>query len=82
MKSKGETEEAIDESARHIRAQLNEVAALWNNNLRFASEKKLKNHLRDIDRLQGIRGDPLKKNSADLLEASQAIVTRGIALWI
>ena len=61
---------------------MNEVVALWHNNLRFAPEASLRAFLNRIGRLKGIRGDALKKNSADLLNAAQMVVDRGVALWI
>jgi hypothetical protein len=57
------------------------VAALWHNNLRFASEASLRAYLNRNGRLRGIRGDALKKNSADLLAAAQIIVENGERSW-
>mgnify|MGYP001596327315 CR=1 FL=1 len=34
-----------------------------------------------LGRLQGIKGDALKKNSSDLLNAAQTVVDRGVVLW-
>jgi hypothetical protein len=73
--------EEIERSATAIRQAMGEVAALWHNNLRFASEDSLRAHLRRIGRLRGIRGDALKKNSADLLNAAQTIVSEGVRSW-
>ena len=64
-----------------FRAAIQEVIILWNNNLRFASEARLMTFLNDIGRLQGIRGDPLKKNALDMLNAAQAVIDRGETLW-
>jgi hypothetical protein len=60
---------------------MNEVIVLWHNNLRFASEDRLKVYLKRIGRSQGIKGDFAKKNAYDLLEAAQRIVDRGVFLW-
>ena len=56
---------------------MSEVVALWHNNLRFASEASLRAFLRSEGRLQGIKGNALKKNSADLLNAAQMIIDKG-----
>ena len=56
-------------------------SALWHNNLRFASEASLRAYLNRIGRLRGIRGDALKKNSADLLLAAESIVEEGARSW-
>jgi hypothetical protein len=73
--------EEIDRSAAAIRVAMGEVAALWHNNLRFASEDSLRAHLRRVGRLRGIQGDAIKKNSADLLNAAQIIVSEGVRSW-
>jgi hypothetical protein len=81
MRRKGASEEAIDESALRLRGAMDAIIPLWHNNLRFASEASLKAFLNQIGRLKGIKGDALKKNARDLLEAAQAVVNRGNALW-
>ena len=81
MRRRGASEEAIHDSAASLRAAMNEVIILWHNNLRFASEASLKAFLLKINRVQRVRGDPLKKNALDLLEASQTVINRGVTLW-
>lgn len=80
MRRRGVSEEAIQQSGIALRAAMSEVIVLWHNNLRFASEAALKAHLIKLGRIQGIKGDPLKKNASDLLTASQ-IMDRGVTLW-
>jgi hypothetical protein len=81
MRRRGESEEKIRKSSEEFRGTMNEVVTLWHNNFRFASEARLKAHLTQINRVQGIRGNPLKKNAADLIHASQLVVNRGVVLW-
>lgn len=81
MRRKGVSEVEIFDCALGLRAAMNEVVGLWHNNLRFASEVSLRVFLNRIDRLQGIKGNALKKNAADLLNAAQMVVDRGVALW-
>jgi hypothetical protein len=81
MRKKGISEEEIEGSALALRAAMSEIVVLWHNNLRFASEASLRAFMNRIGRLQGIKGDALKKNSSDLLNAAQTVVDRGIALW-
>ncbi len=71
----------IERSAAGILDAMSEVRVLWHNNLRFASEASLRAHLNRIGRLRGIRGDALKKNSADLLLAAELIVEEGARSW-
>jgi hypothetical protein len=74
-------QEEIERSAADILDAMSEVRVLWQNNLRFASEASLRSHLNRIGRLRGIRGDALKKNSADLLLAAELIVEEGARSW-
>jgi hypothetical protein len=81
MRRKGASEEAIQRSGRALRAAMNEVIILWHNNLRFASEASLKAFLNKLGRLRGAKGDPLKKNALELLNAAQTVMDRGVTLW-
>lgn len=81
LRKQGYADAEVNEYSRRLRVSLTEVVLLWHNNLRFASEASLRAHLNRIGRLQGIRGDPLKKNSLDLLNSAQAIIERGAYLW-
>jgi hypothetical protein len=72
--------EIRDDSVK-LRAAMNRVIILWHNNLRFASEARLKRFLREINCLRGIKGDPCKKNAFDLIEAAGTIIAQGIVLW-
>lgn len=75
------SEEAVRKSGMQLRGAMNEVIILWHNNLRFASEASLKAFLRRIGRLQGNKGNPLKKNAKDLLDSAQQVIDRGVVLW-
>jgi len=75
---------SVDEkrqSSRVLRASMSEVVALWHNNLRFAPETSLRAFLKSKGRLHGVRGNVLKKNSTDLLNAAQTVIDRGVILW-
>lgn len=81
LRSRGVGEKKIRDLWRNLTAAMNEVASLWHNNLRFASEGSLRAHLQKIGRLRGVKGDPLKKNALDLLNAAQTVINRGVTLW-
>jgi hypothetical protein len=81
MRRKGKSDEAIQQSGIGLRAAMNEVIVLWHNNLRFASEASLRAVLNKLNRLKGVKGDPLKKNALDLLNAAQTVMDRGVTLW-
>jgi hypothetical protein len=81
MRRRGKSDETIRGSGVELRSAMNEVIILWHNSLRFASEASLKAFLNQRGRLQGIKGDPLKKNALDLLDAAQTVIDRGVTLW-
>jgi hypothetical protein len=81
MRRRRLSEGAIRESRLRLRGAMNEVIVLWHNNLRFASEASLKAFMNRIGRLQGVKGDPLKKNALDLINAAQIVINRGVVLW-
>jgi hypothetical protein len=80
-RKKGDAAESILQSGRALQAAMNEVVALWHNNLRFASEASLRGYLKKIGRVRGIKGDPAKKCALDLVNAAQTVIDRGITLW-
>src|SRR5260370_20593036 len=81
MRRKRISEAEIYEYTLELRAAMNQILTTWHNNLRFASEASLRAFLNRIGRLHGIKGDALKKNTSDMLNAAQIIVDRGVALW-
>lgn len=81
MRRRGRDETEIRAASQEFRAKFNEIVILWHNNLRFASEARLKAHLTQLNRVQGIKGDPVKKNAEILIDAAQFVVNRGIVLW-
>ena len=81
LRQRGASDQRILDFALEIKGSMNEVITLWHNNLRFASEERLKTFLIGIQRHKGVKGDPLKKNALDLLEAAQTVINRGTILW-
>ena len=81
LRQKNVSEEVIRDAGLKLRAAMNEVTILWHNNLRFASEARLRTFLHRIDRLRGVKGDAVKKNAFDLIDAAETVITRGMVLW-
>ena len=81
MHRRGKSDLQIGESRRSLKGAMNEVIALWHNDQRFASEASIVAYLKKIDRFQGVKGDPLKKNALELIDAAQTVVARGTVLW-
>jgi HEPN domain-containing protein len=83
LKAKGLTEAQIQDHRQALRVALNDVFLLWQNNYRYASEKRLLAHLKKT-RLyhRGVKGNLLKARAADLLQAAQKFMERGIVQWL
>ena len=81
MRRKRVSEEEVRRTNREIRVAMNDVVTRWHNNLRFASEDTAVAFLKQSGKAQGIKGDPLKRNAAVLIEAAQTLVNRGVTLW-
>ena len=81
LRQRGASDQRILNFALEIKGSMNEVITLWHNNLRFASEERLKTFLIGIQRHKGVKRDPLKKNALDLLEAAPTVINRGTILW-
>ena len=61
LQRKNVSQESIRGAGLRLRVAMSEVVILWHNNLRFASEARLKRFLSQIDRVRGVKGDPLEK---------------------
>lgn len=72
---------AAVEVVQELRASMNLVVALWHNNLRYASEQRLRSFLVTLGAHHGIKGDIAKANTVRLLEAAQILVDKGVGLW-
>ncbi|HEY2154426.1 MAG TPA: HEPN domain-containing protein [Isosphaeraceae bacterium] len=53
----------------------------WSNNLRYTSRKRYVRHLRDAGQLGKHRGDELKENARQVIEAAVTVVTHGVKVW-
>jgi hypothetical protein len=53
----------------------------WSNNLRYTSRKRYVKHLRDAGQLGKNRGDELKENARQVIEAAVTIVNHGVEVW-
>lgn len=70
-----------------LRADINEVAIVWRNNLRFVGESRFEKDLRNVGRNRSVagrrvRGNPAKANALAVLEVCERIVSRGESIWL
>jgi hypothetical protein len=81
LTAKGLTDEQIEAHAKDLRASVNDVYLLWQNNYRFASEARLLAHIRKMKLYEGVKGDPLKACAHRLLGAAQRFIAKGVLQW-
>jgi hypothetical protein len=78
---RGMSEEQADIAFRQLHADLNDVYELWSNDYRYASETRLRSHLKSREPTRGIKGDILKARTLALLTASQRFMDKGVLQW-
>jgi hypothetical protein len=81
LRSKQWTDAQIDEHLRTLQVAVNEIFRLWANNYRFASEERLRSHLKKITGYQRIKGDYLKEQARRFLNSAQTFIDKGVLQW-
>jgi hypothetical protein len=75
------TEDKIDAHRRALQAAVNDVVRLWANNYRYASERRLLAHLKQITGYRKIKGDYLRALARQFLNSAQTFVDMGAMQW-
>ena len=78
---KGWTDARIDERLRTLQVAVNEIYRLWANNYRFASEERLRVHLKKFSGYQKIKGNYLKEQARRFLNSAQKFIDKGVVQW-
>jgi hypothetical protein len=81
LRAKGLSDEQIEEHQKSLWSSVNDVAILWRNNYRLASETRLLAHLKKMKLYRGVKGDLLKAKANDLLKAAQRFIEKGVLQW-
>lgn len=79
--AKGWTNAMIDDHLRKLQVAVNEIIRLWANNYRFASEERLRSHIKKVTIYKSIEGDYLKEQARQFLESTQKFFDKGVMLW-
>ncbi len=79
--SRKESESEIDRVDREVGADINTVDQIWSNDLRYASVSRLRAELRRKNLHQAVKGDFLKFNAQQVVEAARRIVDEGVKRW-
>ena len=64
-----------------LHAAVNQIVAVWSNNIRFAADPLLRRHFNRRKMYRGVRGDLLRELSRRLLSAALEVVNQGVVLW-
>jgi len=75
------TDAKIEEHLRTLQSAANDIFRLWANNYRFASEERLRSHLKKITGYQRIKGDYLKEQARLFLNSAQMFIDKGVVQW-
>jgi len=81
LKDCGYSNMEVERYFRELQSAAMEVNRSWSNDLRFASEERLRVHLKTQQLDRKIKGDFLKKRTLGLLEGSRAIIDKGVLQW-
>ncbi|HZW33003.1 MAG TPA: HEPN domain-containing protein [Isosphaeraceae bacterium] len=78
---RGDSEGQSERFGRALGADIHDVGQIWSDDLRYASESRLRTHLRQMNLHRGVKGDFLKFNAQRLVEAARRIVAEGVERW-
>ena len=81
LEAKGWTESQIDSHLQTLRLAVNEIFRLWSNSYRFASERRLRAHLKKLTGYRKIKGDYLKEQALRFLNSAQKFIDKGVLQW-
>jgi hypothetical protein len=81
LQANGLPRDRAERYERELQDAVNTVSVLWGNDYRYASEDRMRAHLKVMRRPQRAKGDILKASSLHLIESAQAVIEIGVVLW-
>jgi hypothetical protein len=81
LRAKQWTDAQIDEHLQTLQVAVNDIVKLWANNYGFASEERLRSHLKQTTGYKKIKGDYLKEQARRFLSSAQKFIDKGVVLW-
>jgi hypothetical protein len=81
LRSAGLSDTEADGYTRGLRSAVNNVWLLRKNELRYASEERMRAELKSNRLDRKIRGDYLKANTLKLLDSAQTLIDKGAFQW-
>ncbi len=81
LRAKHWTDNQIDSHLRTLQLAVNDIVRVWSNSYRFASEERLRSHLKKITGYRKIKGDYLKEQARQFLSSAQKFIDKGVVQW-
>lgn len=81
LEAKGLSKEQTRHHFRELQSAVSEVCDLWANDYRFASEGRMRAHLKSRRLDRGVKGDFLKTQALTLLVSAQKFIDKGVYQW-
>ena len=81
LRAKQWTDEQIESHLAALRVAANVIFQMWSNTYRFASEERLRSHLKKSTGYRKIKGDYLKEQARQFLNAAQSFMNKGAVQW-
>jgi hypothetical protein len=81
LRAKQWTDEQIESHLGALRVAANIIFQMWSNTYRFASEERLRSHLKKATGYRKIKGDYLKEQTRQFLNAAQSFMNKGVVQW-
>jgi hypothetical protein len=78
---RGDSEAALSQYSRELEADIIDINSRWGNDFRYASEDRLRAHLKDLKLDRRMKGEVLKRQAKILIEAVRRIVDEGGKRW-
>ena len=78
---RGDTEEAITEYSEELEADIADIVLRWSNDYRYASEDRLRAHLKRKHLYRKVKNDLLRDNARRLIESARRVVSEGVERW-
>ena len=75
------SEAAITQHSRQLEVDIADIVLRWSNDYRYASEDRLRKHLKRKGLDRKVKGNYLRDNARKLIEAARRVVNEGTERW-
>lgn len=78
---RNDSESSIAQHSRQLEADIADIFLRWSNDYRYASEDRLRTHLKSKHLYRNLKGDLLRDNATKLIKAARSVVNEGTERW-